>query len=688
MSLKVKYLTLIISIIIAQNLKVRGSENDSIPTSPSDTVVFDELVVVGMRYRDKMFETPQSVSVLTNSAIQNISKASMAEVLESTPGIFMQRTNNGGGSPFVRGLTGYHTLIMIDGIRLNNPTFRSGPNQYANTIDAMQVERIEVLKGGGSVQYGSDAIGGTIYILSKSPDFLSQGRQIHGFAKTKLISDNMEQSGRVELESLGEKFSVSGGISYKNYGNIKAGGDLGVLKYTAFSESNADLKANLKINNKTSVGIVWQNVSQMDVPLYHKLIDSSHSVYSFDPQKRDLVYVRLKSLPGKKAFSEITATASFHKSLEIRKKQKRNSSVFTKERDLVNSYGLILENVSDLTHFWKLSTGMEFYFDMVESNSVNADKSTGIVTEKRGLYPNNSISSSTSVFTLNRFTIEKAQFEAGIRYNSFSLQLEDDIFESTSLNPSALVGMMGLSYALSRDLRLVASVNSAFRAPNINDVSSLGIADFRYEVPNPDLKPEKSLNTEIGIKHRSNKTYFSIFAYRNNLRDLITDVPTSFNGHDSIDGIKVYHKQNADKALLQGIEAEFQYDVAKFMNISSQIVYTHGQNITDNEPMRRIPPLYAGLSGVFYPWKNGMIRIDCDFAGSQKRLSSGDKSDNRIAVGGTPGWSTFGLSFQQNWNPLYLQCGVNNIFNEEYRTHGSGIDGAGRSFWVSVSFHF
>ena len=100
----------------------------------------------------------------------------------------MQQTNLGGGSPFLRGLTGYHTLILIDGIRLNNSTFRSGPNQYLNTIDPLLINHVEVMKGQGSVPYGSDALGGTILLSSKSPDFSVTGNKLKGSLYGKYMS--------------------------------------------------------------------------------------------------------------------------------------------------------------------------------------------------------------------------------------------------------------------------------------------------------------------------------------------------------------------------------------------------------------------------------------------------------------------------------------------------------------------
>jgi iron complex outermembrane receptor protein/hemoglobin/transferrin/lactoferrin receptor protein len=113
------------------------------------------------------FDTPEAVSVLTQKQLLQNAPRSTPEALMGLPGVWVQKTNHGGGSPFIRGLTGQQTLILIDGIRLNNATFRSGPNQYFNTIDPQSIAQIEVLRGSGSVQYGSDALGGVVHVLTK-----------------------------------------------------------------------------------------------------------------------------------------------------------------------------------------------------------------------------------------------------------------------------------------------------------------------------------------------------------------------------------------------------------------------------------------------------------------------------------------------------------------------------------------
>ncbi|MCC6283345.1 MAG: Plug domain-containing protein, partial [Saprospiraceae bacterium] len=132
-------------------------------TDVSKAVVWKkEVVITAQRQQHADFEMPVVTTVLDAGYLKKRLPRSVPEALFGTPGIFVQKTNHGGGSPFLRGLTGQQILMLVDGIRLNNATFRSGPNQYLNTIDPSWLYRVEILESSGAAEYGSDAIGGVI----------------------------------------------------------------------------------------------------------------------------------------------------------------------------------------------------------------------------------------------------------------------------------------------------------------------------------------------------------------------------------------------------------------------------------------------------------------------------------------------------------------------------------------------
>ncbi len=186
---------LLISLIL---FSITGSmtaqETDSFAglNSPGSQTL-DEVVISANRYGSIRLKTPEAINLVDNKTIQKYQPNNAPAALRLTPGVFVQKTNLGGGSPFLRGLTGNQTLLLIDGIRLSNATTRYGPNQYFNTIDVFNIEKIEVLRGSGSVQYGSDAIGGTIQTFSHDPVITEKPAWAGDFL-TRIATQGMEQS--------------------------------------------------------------------------------------------------------------------------------------------------------------------------------------------------------------------------------------------------------------------------------------------------------------------------------------------------------------------------------------------------------------------------------------------------------------------------------------------------------------
>lgn len=660
---------------------------DDDPDTLATIYLNNAVIISAQRYETSSFERPESVAFMSKKQLSQLSPMSMPDALAHVPGVWMQKTNHGGGSAFVRGLTGYQTLLMVDGIRLNNATYRSGPNQYLNTIDPLMISNIEVLRGGGSVQYGSDAIGGTIHMLSQDPLFSDEGFRISGNVYGKYWSGDMEKTGRAQLNMATNKLAFVGGVTYKDLGNISAGGDIGILDPTAYTEYSMDFKLVYRVGNKHQLIAAHQNLTQTDVPLYHKIAPGDYQIYHFNPQQRRLSYLRMESYFHNKLFSEIRYTISYQNSLEVREKQKTGSKEFISEEDEVNTLGANVEIVSKFNANWKASSGIEFYHDQVASSAKSVNNETEETHQLRGLYPEGASYDNFALYSLHNYELNRWNFSAGLRYNFIQLHLEDTTFGNTTITPAALIGSFGVVYKLNANNHLTANINSAFRAPNINDVSSFGIADFRFEVPSYELKPETSLNKEIGYKFRYSHFSGAFHLFHNKLNDLISNVPGAYNGMDSLDGYKVYKRENINEAEIYGGEIELEAALAKNLIAFGDISYTQGWNISKEEPMRRIPPLNGriGLRGNFL--EHFSFMAEWIYAAEQIRLSAGDIADDRISVGGTSGWNFFNVYCGYEHRYFMLNASLQNLFDEGYRIHGSGVDGIGRSFYLSLKIN-
>ncbi|MCX6853899.1 MAG: Plug domain-containing protein [Verrucomicrobia bacterium] len=144
------------------------------PTPSAETTEkLPEMVITATRGQTDLLKVPSVVRTLTAEQLQERQVRTLPEALREIPGVNVQKTSNGQGSPFIRGFTGFRNLALIDGIRFNNSTFREGPNQYWNTIDSYAIDRIELVPGQGSVLYGSDAIGGTLNMFTKGSGYLT-----------------------------------------------------------------------------------------------------------------------------------------------------------------------------------------------------------------------------------------------------------------------------------------------------------------------------------------------------------------------------------------------------------------------------------------------------------------------------------------------------------------------------------
>jgi len=647
-----------------------------------------DVVVTATRKETKLLWVPYAVNSVSRKELDQYGYRTTPEALAGTTGVFIQKTSHGGGSPFVRGLTGNQTLLLIDGIRFNNATFRFGPNQYLNTVDAYTLSKIEVARGTGSVQYGSDALGGVVQLFTKEPVFASK-KIIHATAIGKAATNNMEYTGRGEVQYQSDKLAVIAGYTNRNFGDLVGGDTTGIQTPSGYKEQAFDAKLKWRIAANATVTLAHQFVQQKNVPLYHRVKLENFAYYFFAPQQRQMSYAKLVIDGHNKWLHKISFTTSLQSSKEKRSYQRNSNANKFLEEDKVKTLGLTLDIASNIAKNWTANSGIEYYHDRVNSIKQQTTIATGITANQRGLYPNNATSGNFSAYSLHHLKLNRFEAEAGLRYNSFAITIPDTATTLLKLGnvvvkPSSVVANAALLYRISTSQSVYGSFSTGYRTPNIDDLGTLGLVDFRWEIPAYNLKPEKTYNTEIGYRFIGKKIQASASFFYMHLADIITRVQVP---GQQVGGYNVYTKENSQVSYLRGVEATFDYELCPAFSVKTGAAYAYGQNLSRNEPMRRIPP-FNGRVLVNYARGKWQAAVENLYAGMQSRLAQGDRDDNRIPKGGTPGWNIVNLYGGYVQNGYAVRVAIQNIGNKDYRTHGSGINGVGRIGWLSVQINF
>ena len=255
---KVKFYTL----ILTSYLGISSS-------SYANVLLEDDVEVIeitGSKTFDTISTLPYTAYVLDRQPIEKANFRNIIDNFKLVPGVLVQKTSHGQGSPFIRGFTGYRNLMLIDGIRLNNSTFRSGPNQYWSTIDIGSVQQIEIIKGPQGVEYGSDGIGAIVNASTITPTFNKNSLR---FMTRLAEGENSNIFGsRLNLSSSADS-ALTMGVTKKDFGDFQMAS--GTLQNSGYDELAYDIKWQKQLANST-VTIAHYAVKQDDVPRTHKTI--------------------------------------------------------------------------------------------------------------------------------------------------------------------------------------------------------------------------------------------------------------------------------------------------------------------------------------------------------------------------------------------------------------------------------
>ena len=182
----------------------------------------DEVIISSFKKEEKAKRIAEQIAVLSSKDIQKVSPQTSADLLATIPGIKVQKSQFGGGSPVIRGMESNRVLLVVDGVRLNNAIYRKGHLQNSITLSPNLLDKTEVVFGPSSVMYGSDALGGVIHYYTKTLK-LSEETKVNSQLFSRYSSVNQEITTNVSAEVSFSNWASFTSVSYSDFGDLKAG---------------------------------------------------------------------------------------------------------------------------------------------------------------------------------------------------------------------------------------------------------------------------------------------------------------------------------------------------------------------------------------------------------------------------------------------------------------------------------
>ncbi|WP_397445076.1 TonB-dependent receptor domain-containing protein [Polaribacter sp. R77954] len=530
----------------------------------------DEVVISSFKKAEKAKRIAEQIAVLSQKDIQKVSPQTSADLLATIPGIKVQKSQFGGGSPVIRGMESNRVLLVVDGVRMNNAIYRKGHLQNAITLSPNLLDKTEVVFGPSSVIYGSDALGGVIHYYTKTPK-LSEETKVESHFFSRFSTVNQEITTTVSAEVSHKNWASFTSVSYSDFGDLKVGenrnhgfSDWGkvfyfsenvngnyaanptlnsnpnLLRNTGFNQTDVLQKFFVPFTKNTDLKINLQYSTSSDIPRFDRLTELTEvtdasslkfAEWYYGPQNRLLISSQLLINPNKNWLESGTITAAYQNIEESRIQRKFGSLDRSYREETVDVFSIngdfSVPVTEDKTRV--LSYGFEFAYNNVASNSYGKtltivdDKIAGFANDFKvqSRYPDGGSNFLTSAAYLGyrQDLNSKSTLNTGIRFTNTNKNATwvDDTFlnfedKTLSRNNSAVTATLGYVYKPNRNWQLNGVLSSGFRSPNIDDVGRVREKAGNVTIPNINVDPEFAYNAEIGILKYLNKRKFRIGA--------------------------------------------------------------------------------------------------------------------------------------------------------------------------------
>jgi hemoglobin/transferrin/lactoferrin receptor protein len=645
------------------------------------------VTVTATRTEREAFDVPESVSIVDQQQIEREQPQNFGQILQYLPNVDIAGGPRSIGNQVnIRGLSDDRILFLIDGARQN---FSRGHNSSV-FLDPELLKKVEVVRGPASAVWGSGALGGVVAFTTKdAADMLAPGERFGARIKGGYQSVNSQWLGSTSIYGVaGDSFDYLFDFSYRNAGDIELGSGR-KLKNSGFESYAGLAKLTWSPDPFNTVAFSALTFDQAgEVPSNPQTLSTPDNLVDRDTEQRNFALRYSYNDPDNRYLEpELLVYFNTTHTDETRQVDSRHD---------ITEFETIGVNARNSMRFGdsgfvdqRLSYGLDFYHDEAEGqrNGSRRDSFPGGQSDVIGLYVQDEIT------LWNRLTVIP-----GVRWDRFENQSSDSLIPDQA--EDAFSFKAGSNLAVTDWLSINAAYNEAFRAPNLGELFvsgthfTCGPGCANLFVPNPNLKPEKAHNIDVGFRlHRDSlfldddRARFRAVYFHNEVTNFIdTEVVFAFHpvpGNPGLGGTTT--NRNVRDALLEGFEVELSYDMP-YGYTGVAYSQTRGDDETTHQPLSDIPAdKWVVQAGLRYP--------PFDLAlGWRARIVA---AQDRVPIGGTPTGGYIVHDLNLAWTPtdamfkdLRVNFGIDNLTNEDYRQHLSVLKQPGRNVMATVSYKY
>lgn len=615
----------------------------------------EEVVISGGRHSTQ-HENAMKIELIRSNDVAYAGTPTFTEAITKIPGVDMISKGTGIAKPVIRGLSMTNILMLNNGVKMENFQFSEN---HPFIIDEFGTDRIEIIKGPASLLYGSDAVGGVINVLKEKP--APVGKIIGDFntqyhSNTQGTASNIGVKGSTESLFWGLRAGVKSHTDYQD-------GKGDYVPNTRFNENS--LKANIGINKSFGLFRLYYDYNQ---PKLGMCVGDAVALTTENGRKNKIWYQDLTN--------HIIST--------------RNSLFFGKYKiDLNAAYQMNnrrLQTDENKPAFEMVDMDLNTFSYEVKTYLPSTENSEYIIglqgakkTNRNNEAPNHVLPNADvndfSGFGLAQFTFfEKLKAQAGIRYDYRAISTEAETNkEAVDIDYGNVSASAGATYEVKESFLLRANIASAYRTPNIAELTQNGMHGARYEQGNPDLTSQRNYEADISAHYHSNYVMVDISGFYNHVNNYIFIAPTN----DTIaSGDKIYRYSQTNAALYGG---ELSIDIlpVNWLNLNTSYAYLIGKQEDGNYlpfiPQNKLRFEVKFQKLVLSFLRNSFFKVGGLFAAKQNNPAMFEtESDSYFLLNA-------GIGTEIKWakQMVLLSVQANNLLNEAYIDHLSTLKGIG-----------